>query len=404
MKIIKSNNENSQLFKIANKEKKYSNDFHLLKNGSEIIEMPKSKLTASQAVVDGKYRLYVSSNTKELFSNTYNNNCEALILGDGGDFASINYHNGKFASTDHTLTIQYKKQNNLYMYYYWKKNIKNIDHCFQGTKLKNLKKPFFRDMNIGVHKSILQQEKIAKVLSQQEEQVNKIKTLIEKLEKRNQYYAERLLSGELRVREGADGGIEFYENEDWKEVKVGNKTKLIPCNWRFEKIHNYLIENKKSQLAAKAAIEKGLYPFYNCSKTQSLFIDQFNMEKPSILLSTGGVAAVHYPESTKYAYSSDVYSVCVKNIDEKFISYYLKNHVSEINSYFQGAAIKHLSKKQFKNMFIPIVSESEAKLINKSLDLLIKEKNKVEKLLQKEQKRFDWMSDALLSGEYQVVD
>ena len=55
---------------------------------------------------------------------------------------------------------------------------------------------------------------IGAVLSQQEGQVNKIKSLIEKLEKRNQYYAERLLSGELRVREGDDGKVEFYENTE----------------------------------------------------------------------------------------------------------------------------------------------------------------------------------------------
>lgn len=46
----------------------------------------------------------------------------------------------------------------------------------------------------------------------------------------------------------------------------------------------------------------------------------------------------------------------------------------------------------------------ELELLMTSLDKINSELSKVEELFEKEQKRFDWMSDALLSGEYQIVD
>ena len=167
---------------------------------------------------------------------------------------------------------------------YFNKNGIMTKFAQKTTKISNLSKEFF-DLKFPMPNDILMQYKIAKVLSQQEEQVNKIKTIIEKLEKRNQYYAERLLSGEFLIN---NENLNINKNNNFKKISLK----------------------------------------YNCIKERRKIQKEYDKIK------------------TK---DNIIYS-------EQFISF------------------------------------------------LNYEKKKIEKILKKEQKRFDWISDALLSGEYQIVE
>lgn len=230
--------------------------------------------------------------------------------------------------------------------------------------------------------SINEQEKIVKELLKEDSRINKIKSLIEKIEIRNNYYADKLLSGELSIDE--NGKISY--------------NKSLFENFKFEDL---FIENKKSKLKAGDAKKIGLYKFFNCSTSQKLYSDTYNSEIESLFLSTGGSAAIHYCNE-KAAYSTDVWAISSYNT--KYMYYYYKSKINDIENCFQGAGLKHLSKKDFKNITISIPDEFTQNKIIKFLDNLENEKSKVEKLLKLEEKRFEWLSDKLLSGEYIIED
>lgn len=146
-------------------------------------------------------------------------------------------------------------------------------------------------------------------------------------------------------------------------------------NSKFElvKLGEAIAENPKSSIQVNQAKEniKGKYPFY----TSGLNIYRFDtalISGKNIFLSTGGNALVQFFDG-QCAYSTDTYAI--KSIDEKeiltqFIYLILQSLTPLINEfYFKGMGLKHLQKKEFKNIQIPkppleiqkqIVSECES--------------------------------------------
>ncbi len=146
-------------------------------------------------------------------------------------------------------------------------------------------------------------------------------------------------------------------------------------NSKFElvKLGEAINENPKSSIQVNQAKEniKAKYPFY----TSGLNIYRFDtalISGKNIFLSTGGNALVQFFDG-QCAYSTDTYAI--KSIDEKeiltqFIYLILQSLTPLINEfYFKGMGLKHLQKKELKNIQIPkppleiqkqIVSECES--------------------------------------------
>ena len=165
-------------------------------------------------------------------------------------------------------------------------------------------------------------------------------------------------------------------------------------NSKFElvKLGEAINENPKSSIQVNQAKEntKGKYPFY----TSGLNIYRFDtalISGKNIFLSTGGNALVQFFDG-QCAYSTDTYAI--KSIDEKeiltqFIYLILQSLTPLINEfYFKGMGLKHLQKKEFKNIQIPkppleiqkqIVSECE--MVEKQNSALNKAKQCLKELI-----------------------
>lgn len=333
---------------------------------------------------------------------------ENIFMSTGGK-ANIHYYNGNASySTD---VFSFKSNNNdiinKYLYFYLLSQNKEIESFFRGSGLKHLNKKDFFKMELFIPQK-KEQQKISHLLSLQEKQIETIQELIEKLEIRNQYYAEKLLSGELRIKKDDDGNINLYENEEWEGVVLNGKDKEIPIGWNKIDNNKAYKEFSKSKIKAGDAKKDGenkIYPFFNCSKKQSLMYSDFLIDDEVVYFNTGGAPAVHYYNG-KSSYSTDVWALHANQnlILNKYFYYYFFSNITMLENIFQGAVIKHLNKKDFKKMEIFFPEINEQKNIINFLDMLYKEKETAEILLEKEQLRFQWMLDNLLSGEYQVVD
>lgn len=310
---------------------------------------------------------------------------------------------------------------------------KQFDSLKAGGVLSFVKLSDIRNIKVlNIKKE--EQEKIAKVLSQQEEQVNNIQKLIEKLEKRNQYYAERLLSGELRVREDEEGNIEFYENKDWKEIVNQKNSIKIPNGWDIKKLKDigFVKTSSVNKVINDSEILVGLVNYMDVyrSKTKKIFnnlnysetscksgqITENNLQKGDVLITPSSETREDIGHSTVVMedFFNKVYSYHLVRfrfneqskiiLDFKpylFNSKYLRN---QFERYAQGVTRMTLKKDSIERCFVKIPTKKEQLLISNFLNTIFKEKNEFELLLEKEQKRFEWLSDALLSGEYQIVD
>lgn len=135
--------------------------------------LPKSKIKAGDGLDRGKYPFFKSGNDQSKFIDTAIFEGESLIIGDGGS-ANINFYDKKFSASDHCYVIQKDNQNIdvKYVYYYLKSNLQILEAGFKGAGLKNISKKYVSEIKIPLL-SLQDQQKIAKLLTQIEELINK---------------------------------------------------------------------------------------------------------------------------------------------------------------------------------------------------------------------------------------
>lgn len=244
---------------------------------------------------------------------------------------------------------------------------------------------------------------VSEILSTQESVIEDVKSLIEQNERRLNYLSSELLSGRIRVKE-ENGETIFYKNpeENWKTVEMNGEDVEIPSDWLIEKNENLFRENPKSKIQAKKVGLDGTNPAFNCSPEQKYWSEEVIVLGENLFLSTGGSAAVHYYNGDA-AYTTDVYSIKAKNIDPKLLFYILRDNLSALNSIFYGAGLKHLNKKEFKDLKFCIPCSNESKLIVEVLNLQEDYIKDLKRLLALEEKRFQWLLDNLMSGKYIVT-
>ena len=137
--------------------------------------------------------------------------------------------------------------------------------------------------------------------------------------------------------------------------------------WEIKKLGEIILENKKSTLKSKGN-EVGEYPFF----ISGMKVKTYNksiIDGQNIYLPTGGNFYVHFYEG-KASYSTDTWSLrTCNNTDIKYFYFFLLLNRDFINEkHFKGATIKHLQKKDFREIEIPLPSLQEQLRIVAILD------------------------------------
>lgn len=314
--------------------------------------------------------------------------------------------------------------------YYYLSSQKSLDWMMSICKGSNY--PAFSPNDIKNCHIINIEEKeaynIGLILSYQEEQIKNIKQLIKKIETRNQYYAEKILSGELRVRKNEDGNIEFYNNTEWQDVILNGNSIKIPLLWKVKKITEIIKTKKGSSIKSELLnyIGNGIQYL----RTNEVW-DNSSVNKDKTYFD-GETASLTVKDKNEYIICFDGFNtkphigtvgmvtnngegICsgelhkIQEIDG--ISKYYVNVMMLKNSRFQdlicrsaeGSTVKHAGK-HFKNIEEILIPIDEQELLNDIFKNQLHEIDSLKSLLEKEQLRFQWLLDNLLSGEYQVVD
>ena len=132
-------------------------------------------------------------------SNRYLFEGEAIIVAGEGQQFIPKYFVGKFDLHQRTYAIMnFKNSVGKYLFYYiWQYNNYFLAQAV-GSTVKSLRLPMFKKMKIKLP-SLQEQEKIAKVLSNSDKEIELLKNELESLKEQKKGLMQRLLSGEVRV-------------------------------------------------------------------------------------------------------------------------------------------------------------------------------------------------------------
>lgn len=149
--------------------------------------------------------------------------------------------------------------------------------------------------------------------------------------------------------------------------------------------------HKKSKIKAGDGKPEGKYPFYTSSTELSKYVDNYLFGDESLIFGTGGNASVHFAQN-KFAVSTDclVAQANTKDVNPKFVYYYLSGNIHILEQGFKGAGLKHISKTYISEITFP-------KFSRKKQDEIVQVLDTVDNLTQKRKEQFVLLDDYLKS-------
>lgn len=255
-----------------------------------------------------------------------------------------------------------------------------------------------------------QQSVIADILSHQEAIIQDIESLISKYESRFQYLSEELLSGRLRVKE-VDGQLTLYKNADdnWKEVEINGEMKEIPSDWQHSVV-NKLFEIQRGKVLSKGYIQinAGNYPVYSSATENNGCIGRINsymFDGEFLTWNTDGYAGSVFYRNGQFNCTNICGILKAKQpMNLHSFKFFLEprfkknvihggqlTNLKLMSSHVEGIELAYPQNSELE--LISLVFDKQEKLIEQQKELLAKEKQK-----------FDWLLDNFLSGKYLIKE
>lgn len=266
--------------------------------------------------------------------------------------------------------------------------------------LKKLKIPLF---------SISEQTAIANILSDQESLIAHYDNLIALHEKRFAYLSDELLSGRLRLDLKSGGEIVCSNNEEWKEVDLNGDNVIIPKTWSIATLPEVCTLTNGSSFKPSEKEEYGIpiVRIQNLTDPDSEYYHYSGSKKGlvplvsgDLLFSWSGTIGVYTYTLERGYLNQHIFKVTPIKIDATYAKYFLMQSIDKFQR--SGLTMPHITLAEIRKRKLVVCEEEQQKLIGHVLsdqETLIAE---YKKLRDAEKKRFDWLSDALLSGTYRV--
>lgn len=149
--------------------------------------------------------------------------------------------------------------------------------------------------------------------------------------------------------------------------------------------------HKKSKIKAGDGKPEGKYPFYTSSAELNKYVDDYLIDGGSLVFGTGGNASVHFAQN-KFAVSTDclVAQTNTKDVNPKFVYYYLSGNIHILEQGFKGAGLKHISKAYISEITF-------TKLSRKKQDEIVQILDTADNLRQKRKEQLAFLDDYLKS-------
>ena len=252
-----------------------------------------------------------------------------------------------------------KKYSSKFLFYFLKYFRKDWMIFALGTrKDPNINQDAVKNLSLCLP-PIQEQIQIADYLEKKTTAIDRKITLLE--QKTEHYLTLRKSLINETVTKGLDKNVKLKDSGiEW----IGQ----IPKHWDLLRGKEIFKENLKSKISAKQGNVKGKYKFFTSSNKQTKWLDDYMIDKPSLMFNTGGISGVNYCDS-KYSYSTDSWSIYTNRYSLKYYYYYYTSILYVINEKgFRGTGIKHLQKDFIKQELTPVFDNNEQMEIVEFLD------------------------------------
>lgn len=319
--------------------------------------------------------------------------------------------------------------NNLFLRYWFEQNKVQLIRYAQGTTFKEIRPRTLGNLRIKIprpftNESILEQQKIAAILTKVDNAIQAVKNTIEKAERLKKALMQNLLTGKLKPDGTWRRDDEFYEDEKFGKVPVGWDIKTVDECFDFYPTASY----SRSKLGD---IGECLYIHYGDIHTKfHEFIDLEKVKLPYILKEmaekytklkegdliisdasedySGVGKAVELVNVNGYEIISGLHTLHLRDKNNFFINgfrVYIFNHPKVRNLMLcssTGIKVYSVSKNGLKKIKLPIPTEEEQKLIKQKLDSVNSSINFKKIKIQKLERLKKSLMQNLLTGKVRV--
>jgi type I restriction enzyme S subunit len=338
---------------------------YLIKNDDYNIDYKTPVLTAGKTFILG-----YTDEINDIYANL------PVIIFD--DFTTSNHYvNFEFKIKSSAMKLLTTKKHNLkYLY----EQMQLIKFCL-GIEHKRYWISEYSQIKIPLP-PMLEQEKIAEILSTWDEAISHQETLIEQKNIQKKGLMQQIFNQTIRFKD-ANGN----DYPSWQTAKLGDICIIL------SKTNHY----------SKDGLKIGNYPFFinNNSNKIEKYLNIYDYDDEVIIANTGGIAHFKYYYG-KFATTSDCY-IFKTSIHTKFVYFYLIKYTDYINDIgFTGSGIKHLDKKYFNNFKIPLPTIEEQTKIAQFLSAIDEEITTQEKILAQWKLQKQGLMQKLLTGQLRV--
>ncbi len=391
---------------INNNKCRVPHDWHLQKVSDLAYHITTGKKDANAAIENGIYPFYTCGE-KNLAINEYSFDTNALVLNGNGAVGDVKMATGKFDAyqRNYVLTGGLPLK---YSYYVFKKFFKHAVHL-SGSVMPYITLKDLQKFEIRIP-PLPEQTAIANILSDQEALIAQYDNLIALHEKRFAYLSDELLSGRLNLQKNEKGlTIGEGPTDNWLKSTVKNAVSILngyPCSstQMSDDFVNGVPILKMSNIedGAIVLLEQG---------SQKYFVDPLRLEsvpqKNDMLVGLSGSVGKSgvFGVKAKCIVNQRIAILRVKdaNFDQDFFNFmWVWCLIDALLKNVQSSTIGNVSTKDVEELSFSHPPLEEQTLIANVLsdqEALIAQ---YKKLRDAEKKRFDWLSDALLSGTYRV--
>lgn len=346
-----------------------------MKIGDLCTYAPKSSIKAGEAVSNGEYMFFTSSSDENKRYSDYQLDCEAIIMGTGGN-ATLHYYNGKFStSTDCVVLIPNESIRCKYLYYFFLCNMVTLENGFKGAGLKHTNKNYISNIEIYNVPDIETQDKIIKIL----DMVCGIML----------YYRQQLQKLDELVKSRFIEMFGDYDlshtNNEWKLIsEIG---KVVGGATPKTNVESYWDGEYRWITPAELNADSG-YIYDSARKLTKAGVDSCSLQEipidTVILSSRAPIGKVAIAGNTFYCNQGFKNIICSKNILPRYLYTVLLLNTEYLNSLGRGATFKEISKSIVENIRIPVppisLQNKFAKFVEETDKLKFEVKLALEKL------------------------
>ncbi len=247
-----------------------------MKIGDLCAYAPKSAIKAGEAVIGGAYSFFTSSSDEGKRYSDYQLNCEAIIMGTGGN-ATLHYYNGKFAtSTDCVVLLPNNAVRCKYLYYFLLCNMALLEAGFKGAGLKHTNKKYIDSIEVPAISSLKEQDEVIEIL-------DKTKAIIKSREQELQKLDEL-----VKARFVEMFGDMYLNTMEWRELHLETMADIVSGITKGRKIAGKQLT--KVPYMAVSNVKDGYIDWTTVKTIEATDqeINQYRLLPDDVLMTEGG--------------------------------------------------------------------------------------------------------------------